>query len=58
MRIARLDVDGRSEMRNEDVEVVGYVAAIVAESYRRYLQTSRDEEDPERDLTMETIWLK
>lgn len=58
MRIARLDVDGRSAMRDEDVEVVGYVAAIMAESHRRYLESRADEEAPERDLTMETVWLR
>ncbi len=58
MRIARLDVDGRSAMRDEDVEVVGYVAAIVAESYRRYLEARSREEVSEKDLTLETIWLR
>jgi endo-alpha-1,4-polygalactosaminidase (GH114 family) len=58
MRIARLVVDGCSAMRDEDVEVVGYVAAIVAESYRRYLDQQKKEEVSERDLTLETIWLR
>ena len=57
MRIARLERDGRAA-GGEDVEVVGCVAVIVAESYRRYLDNKKEDREPERDLTLETVWIR
>ena len=57
MRIARLERDGRAGV-GEDLEVVGCVAVIVAESYRRYLDSKKEEQDPDRDLTLESVWIR
>ncbi len=57
MRIARLERDGRAGA-GEDLEVVGCVAVIVAESYRRYLDRKREEQDQETDLTLENVWIR
>jgi hypothetical protein len=56
MRIARLESDGRARS-GEDLEVVGCVAVIVAESYRRYLRNKEEEQEP-RDLTLENVWIR
>ena len=57
MRIARLETDGR-RAGGKDLEVVGCVAVIVAESYRRYLDSKEEEQESERDLTLETVWIR
>ncbi|MBW2263927.1 MAG: hypothetical protein JRG91_18355, partial [Deltaproteobacteria bacterium] len=54
MRIARLERDGYAG-GGEDVEVVGCVAVIVAESYRRYLESKERDQDSARDLTLENV---
>lgn len=56
MRIARLERDGHAGC-GEDLEVVGCVAVIVAESYRRYLE-SKEEQKESRDLTLENVWIR
>jgi hypothetical protein len=57
MRIARLERDGRAGA-GEEMEVVGCVAVIVAESYRRYLDSKKEEQESERDLTLENVWIR
>jgi hypothetical protein len=57
MRIARLERDGHAG-GGEELEVVGCVAVIVAESYRRYLENKRNEREVEQDLTAETVWIR
>jgi hypothetical protein len=57
MRIARLESDGR-RARCEELEVVGCVAVIMAESYRRWLENKREETETIQDLTLANVWLR
>ena len=57
MRIARIERDGQVQ-GGDDVDVAGYLAIITAESFRHFEERARESEDPSRDLTLETVWLR